>query len=148
MKSRASLWRFWSRETPGGGQDGQSGPEALGRRIHRAALFLIGGGFLFCLVVGGWRWALGYGIGGGVAVANLELLRQAVTRSLVPEAGKTLSRLVSGSLLRLLGIGIVFFLVIKFLPVRVIGLALGLLVGPVAVLVAGYAGTNDVEREA
>ena len=148
MKSRASLPRFWSREAPNGGTGGQGHPEALGQRIRRTALILIGGGFLFCLFAGGWGWALGYGIGGGIAVTNLELLRQAVSRVLTSETRKPLPRLVSGSLLRLLGIGIALFLVIKFLPVQVIGLALGLLVGPVAVVTAGFPGQDDVDPAA
>jgi hypothetical protein len=95
--------------------------------------------------VGGWSWALGYGIGGGVAVANLELLRQAVTRVFSSETRKALPHLVGGSLLRLLGIGIVLFLVLTFLSVHVIGLALGLLVGPVAIVVAGFPRQDDVD---
>jgi hypothetical protein len=145
MSGRASLSRFWSREAPSGGTSGQGHPEALGQRIRRTALILIGGGFLFCLFVGGWSWALGYGIGGGVAVANLELLRQAVTQVFSSETRKALPRLVGGSLLRLLGIGIVLFLVLTFLSVHVIGLALGLLVGPVAIVVAGFPRQDDVD---
>ena len=76
-------------------------------------------------------------------MANLELVRQAATRILASEARKVFPRLVSGSLLRFLGIGIVLFLVLKFLPVQVIGLALGLLVGPAALLVAGVPGGDD-----
>lgn len=145
MKRRARLWRFSSKEAPSGGTGGQTGPEALGRKILRAALILIGGGFVFCLFVGGWRWALGYGIGGGVAVTNLELLRQMVTRVLASDSGKRLPHLVTGSLLRLVGIGVILFLVIKFLPVQLIALALGLLVGPAAIMAAGYPGKHDVE---
>lgn len=148
MKGRASVWRLWSKKAPSGGTGGQGDPEALGRRLHRTALILIGGGFLFCLVVGGWPWALGYGIGGGIALANLELLRQGVARVLTSESTKVLPRLVSGSLLRLLGIGIVLFLVLKFLPIQVIGLAIGLLVGPAAILAAGYRGSDDGEQGA
>lgn len=148
MSGRVSLRRFWSREAPSGGTGEQGHPEALGQRIRRTALILIGGGFLFCLFAGGWSWALGYGVGGGIAVTNLELLRQAVARILTSETRKPLPRLVSGSLLRLLGIGIAFFLVIKFLPVQVIGLALGLLVGPVAIVIAGFPGQHDVGPEA
>ena len=98
-------------------------------------------------MVGGWSWALGYGIGGGIAVTNLELLRQGVGRVLASETQKVLPRLVAGSLLRLIGIGIALFLVLRFLPVQVVGLAVGLLVGPVAILAAGYPGSNDVDRE-
>ncbi|MEE9181069.1 MAG: ATP synthase subunit I [candidate division NC10 bacterium] len=147
MRGRASLWRFWSRGAPSRGTGGQGDPEALGRRVHRTALILIGGGSLFCLMVGGWSWALGYGIGGGIAVTNLELLRQGVGRVFASETQKVLPRLVAGSLLRLIGIGIALFLVLRFLPVQVVGLAVGLLVGPVAILAAGYRGLNDVDRE-
>jgi len=147
MKGRASLWRLWARGAPEG-TGGQGDPEALGRRMHRTALILIGGGFLFSLVLGGWPWALGYAIGGGIAVANLELLRQAVTRTLTSETTRVLPRLVSGALLRFLGIGIVLFLVLKFLPVQVFGLALGLLVGPVALLAAGSSGDDDTGESA
>src|SRR3989337_1339096 len=127
MKGRASLWRLWARGAPEG-TGGQGDPEALGRRMHRTALILIGGGFLFSLVLGGWPWALGYAIGGGIAVANLELLRQAVTRTLTSETTRVLPRLVSGALLRFLGIGI--------------------LVGPVALLAAGSAGDDDTGESA
>ncbi len=148
MSGCASLWRFLSGKAPSGGTGGQGDPEALGRKIHRTALLLIGGGFLFCLFVGGWSWALGFGIGGGIAVTNLELLRQTVTRVLASETQKVLPHVVGSSLLRLLGIGVVLFLVLKFLPVQVIGLALGLSVGPVAMLAAGYPGADDiVEKE-
>jgi hypothetical protein len=116
--------------------------------MHRTALILIGGGFLFSLVLGGWPWALGYAIGGGIAVANLELLRQAVTRTITSETTRVLPRLVSGSLLRFLGIGIVLLLVLKFLPVQVFALAIGLLVGPVALLAAGSAGDDDTGESA
>jgi hypothetical protein len=98
--------------------------------------------------VGGWGWALGYGIGGGIAVANLELLRQTVGRVFASETRKALPRLVGGSVLRLLGVGVALFLVLKFLPVQVIGLALGLLVGPVAIVAAGLPGRDDVGDEA
>lgn len=98
-----------------------------------------------CVFVGGWSWALGYGIGGGIAVTHLELLRQTVARVLASEPRKVLLRLVGSSLLRLLGIGIVLFLVLKFLPVSVIALALGLLVGPAAMVVAGYPSRDELE---
>ncbi|MGH7479836.1 MAG: ATP synthase subunit I [Candidatus Methylomirabilales bacterium] len=147
MKGRASLWRLWARGAPEG-TGGQGDPKALGRRMHRTALILIGGGFLFSLVLGGWPWALGYAIGGGIAVANLELLRQAVTRTITSETTRVLPRLVSGSLLRFLGIGIVLFLVLKFLPVQVFALAIGLLVGPVALLAAGSSGDDDTGESA
>lgn len=147
MNKRVSLSRFWSRESSSGGTGGQGHPEALGQRIRRTALILIGGGFLFCLFVGGWSWALGYAIGGGIAVANLELLRQGVARGLSSEKRKALPRLVSGSLLRLLGIGIALFVVLKFVPVHVIGLVLGLLVGPIAIVAAGFPGRDDPEED-
>ncbi len=147
MKGRASLWRLWARGAPHG-TGGQGDPQTLGRRTHRTALILIGGGFLFCLVLGGWPWALGYVIGGGIAVANLELLRQAVARTLTSETKRVLPRLVSGSLLRFLGIGIVLFLVLKFLPIHVFGLALGLLVGPASLLSAGFSGDDDTGESA
>ncbi len=66
----------------------------------------------------GWSWALGDGLGGGIAVTNLEFLRQTVAQVLGSETQKVLPRLVTGSLLRL--IGIVLYLVLKFLPVYVI----------------------------
>ena len=47
----------------------------------------------------------------------------------------------------MIGIGIALFLVLRFLPVQVVGLAVGLLVGPVAILAAGYRGSNDMDRE-
>jgi hypothetical protein len=122
-------------------------PEALGRRVRRTALILIGGGFLLCLLFGGWGWALGYAIGGGIAASHLEFLRQGVTGTLATEPKKALPRLVGGSLLRLLGIGILLFLVLKFLPVNLIALACGLLVGPVAILGGGYPTKDDLARE-
>ncbi|MFQ5801372.1 MAG: ATP synthase subunit I [Candidatus Methylomirabilales bacterium] len=145
MKRRAKLWRFWSGEALSGGTDAQGDPEALACRIRRIALILTGGGFLFCLLFGGWSWALGYGIGGGIGMTNLELLRQTVSRAFASETGKALPRLVRGSILRLLGIGIVLFLVLKFLPVQVLALALGLLVVQVAIVVAGYPRSEDLQ---
>jgi hypothetical protein len=142
MKSRARVWRLWARKAPSGGTGEQGDPEILGRKIHRTALILIGGGFLFCLLLGGWAWALGYAIGGALSVTNLELLRRAVARGFAAETGKTLARLVSGSLLRLLGIGIMLFVVLKWLPVQIIGLALGLMVGPVVSATAGMLGRD------
>ncbi len=144
MRRRASLCRFWSREAPKG-TGGEGDPDVLGRRVRRIALILIGGGFLFCLFIGGWSWALGYGIGGGIGVAHLELVRHAVSRVLPPQPKKTLWRLVSSSLLRLLGVAIVLFLVVKFLPVSVISLALGLLVGPAAIVGSAYPSRDDLE---
>ncbi|MFQ5802503.1 MAG: ATP synthase subunit I [Candidatus Methylomirabilales bacterium] len=115
----------------------------LGHRVRRIALILIGGGFLFCLVLGGWSWALGYAIGGGIGASHLELLRQGVTGTLASDRRKALPRLVAASLLRLLGIGILLYLVLKFLHVQVIALAIGLLVGPVAILGGGYPRRDD-----
>jgi hypothetical protein len=136
MKKHASLWRFWSGEALSGGT-GEEDPEALGRRVLHLSLILIGGGFLLCLLLGRWRWALGYGIGGGIGLANLELLRLGVTRALSSGSTRLPSTLLKGSLLRLLGVGIVLFVVLKFLPVHVIALALGLLVVQVAMVMAG-----------
>lgn len=147
MSGRARLWRFFSGKAPSGGTGGRGDPDVLGRKIHRTALILIGGGFLFCLIAGGWSWALGFGIGGGIAATNLELLRQTVGRALASETNKVLPHLVGSSLLRLFGIGIVLFLVLKFLPVQVIGLALGLSVGPVAMVAVGYRGTDDLVQK-
>jgi hypothetical protein len=123
--------------------DGESHPETFGRRVRRTALILIGGGFLFCLLLGGWSWALGYAIGGGIASSHLEFLRQGVTGTLGSDTRKVLPRMVAGSLFRLLGIGILLFLVLKFLPVKVIALAIGLLVGPVAILGGGFPRKDD-----
>ncbi len=142
MRRRASLCRFWSREAPNE-IGGEGHPETLGRRVRRTALILIGGGFLFCLLLGGWSWALGYAIGGGIASSHLEFLRQGVTGTLGSDTRKVLPRMVAGSLLRLLGIGILLFLVLKFLPVKVIALAIGLLVGPVAILGGGFPRKDD-----
>ncbi|MFQ5657516.1 MAG: hypothetical protein ACE5G5_08255, partial [Candidatus Methylomirabilales bacterium] len=61
---------------------------------------------------------------------------------------KVVPRLVGTSLLRLLGVGIVLFLVIKFLPVSVISLALGLLVGPAAIVGSWHSSTDELEEEA
>lgn len=99
------------------------------------------------LLLGGWGWALGYAIGGGIAASHLEFLRQGVTGTLATDTKKALPRLVGGSLLRLLGIGILLFLVLKFLPVKVIALACGLLVGPVAILGGGYPRKDDLAQE-
>lgn len=148
MSGRASLWRFWAREAPSGGTGGQDDPHALGRRIQRTALILTGGGFLLCLFFGGWSWALGFAIGAGVAVIHLEHLRQTVGRVLSTESRKVVPRLVGTSLLRLLGIGILLFLVLKFLPVSVISLALGLLMGPVAIVGSWHSSTDDLEEQA
>src|SRR3989304_5735833 len=133
MKGRASLWRLWARGAPEG-TGGQGDPEALGRRMHRTALILIGGGFLFSLVLGGWPGALGYAIGGGIAVANLELLRQAVTRTLTSETTRVLPRLVSGALLRFLGIGVVLFSFLSFFLFRCLVRPPGSWWGPVRLL--------------
>jgi len=148
MKGRARVWRPWASQAPSGGTGGQSDPEALGQRLHGAALILIGGGFLFCLLLGGWRWALGYAVGGAISVTNLELMRRAVARGFAGETRKTPARLVGSSLLRLLGIGIVLFLVLTWLPVQVIAVALGLLVGPVAIAAVGAAGGDAGGGEA
>lgn len=139
MKKHASLWRFWSRGALDAGT-GEGDPEALGRRILRLSLTLVGAGLLFFLLLGRWSWALGYGIGGGIGLANLELLRLGVTRALRSETKNLPSTLLKGSLLRLLGIGIVLCVVLKFLPVHVVALALGLLVVQVAIVMAGWGG--------
>jgi len=123
-------------------------PEALGQRVRRTALILIGGGFLLFLLLGGWGWALGYVIGGGIAASHLEFLRQGITGALAADTKKALPRLIGGSLLRLLGIGVVLVLVLKFLPVKVVALACGLVVGPVAMLAGGYPRRDDLAQEA
>lgn len=144
MRRRDSLCRFWSREAPSGGTGGEGDPETLGRRARRTALILIGGGFVFCLLLGGWSWALGFTIGGGIGASHLELLRQGITGTLASDQRKALPRLITGSLLRLLGIGILLFLVLKYLHVQVIALACGLLVGPIAILAGGYPRSDDL----
>jgi len=65
-----------------------------------------------------------------------------VTLALSSESKSLPSTLLKGSLLRLLGIGIVLFFVLKFLPVQVIALALGLLVVQIAMVMAGSYGRS------
>ena len=104
-------------------------------RVGRGALWVVAGGGALLAAVGRWDWALGFAIGGGISLGNFSLIARTVAQGSRATALRPV-RVIRGALLRLGLTGLALFFVIVYLPVSLIGLALGLLAVPV-VVVAG-----------
>lgn len=76
-----------------------------------------------------WDWALGLAIGALVSLFSFRLIVQTVVRLTERQASRSRGKPYwwIRSLLRLLGVAIIVLLVIVYLPVNLIGMALGLL---------------------
>ncbi len=77
---------------------------------------------------GMWDWALGFASGALVSLASFQLIVASVARFTerpVPK-GHGKAKWWAWSLLRLLGAAVALFLVVSYLPVNLIGVALGL----------------------
>lgn len=104
-------------------------------RVARGALGLLAGGGVLLSAFGRWDWALGFAVGGGISLGNFSLIARTVAQGSRATALRPV-RVIRGALLRLGLTGLALFFVIVYLPVSLIGLALGLLAVPV-VVVAG-----------
>jgi hypothetical protein len=101
-----------------------------------------------------WGWALGLAAGALVSVVSFQLIVGTVGRLTAPRAsGRRGTRWLISSLGRLLGVGALLFVAIRYLPVNLLGLALGLLTVQVGMaghlLVAGLplADVEQIEME-
>lgn len=76
-----------------------------------------------------WDWALGFAAGALVSLVNFRLITASVARIMGQPVSRARARgsWWATSLIRLLGAVVLLFLVIRYLPVNLIGLALGLL---------------------
>ena len=85
-----------------------------------------------------WEWALGFAAGALVSFGSFRLIVATVARFTEQPSSQARGRRNwwVGSLLRLLGAAVLLFLVVRYLPVNLIGLALGLLA--VQIGVGGY----------
>ena len=74
-----------------------------------------------------WEWALGFACGALVSLISFRLIVDSVVRFTERPAARGRRGWWAVSLLRLLGAAAVLFLVVFYLPVSLIGVALGLL---------------------
>ncbi len=76
-----------------------------------------------------WDWALGFAVGAVVSLISFQLIVASVVRFMEPAAsGRTARRRWwVWSLVRLLGAAALLLLAVRYLPINLIGLALGLL---------------------
>lgn len=93
------------------------------------ALGLVAVGFIGFGLFAMWDWALGLAAGAVVSLFSFRLIVQAVIRLTEHPAPRLRGKPYwwIRSLLRLLGVAIIVLLVIVYLPVNLIGMALGLL---------------------
>ena len=101
-----------------------------------------------------WDWALGFAAGALVSLASLRLIVASVVRHLErPGLGAdNRRRWWVWSLLRLLGVATLLLLVVRYLPVHLIGLAVGLLavqlgMGSYLIVRSLLPGRNTVSQE-
>ncbi|MBZ0169275.1 MAG: ATP synthase subunit I [Kofleriaceae bacterium] len=93
------------------------------------ALGLVGAGLVCFGLFGKWDWALGLATGALVSLFSFRLIVQTVVRLTERPAPRSRGQGYwwVRSILRLLGVAIIVFFVIVYLPVNLIGMALGLL---------------------
>lgn len=93
------------------------------------ALGLVVAGLIGFGLFGMWDWALGLATGALVSLLSFRLIVLSVVRLTERPASRSRGQRYwwVRSLLRLLGIAIIVFLVIVYLPVNLVGVALGLL---------------------
>ncbi|PWB42916.1 MAG: hypothetical protein C3F12_13485 [Candidatus Methylomirabilota bacterium] len=104
--------------------------EQFVRGTQVGALGLIAAGLVGFGLFGKWDWALGLAVGALVSLFSFRLIVLTVVR--LTERSTPRSRGQRywwvRSILRLLGVALIVFLAIVYLPVNLIGMALGLLV--------------------
>ena len=93
------------------------------------------GGAGLLLLLGREGWALGFSLGALLGVGSFQLIAWAVVRAMEPERSKRPRHLWKGSLLRLLLVGLVFFLAFRYLRANPFALALGLLFAQLMILI-------------
>lgn len=93
------------------------------------ALGLVAAGLTGFGLFGKWDWALGLAAGALVSLLSFRLIVQSVVRLTERQASLSSGQRYwwARALLRLLGVAVVILLVIVYLPVNLIGVALGLL---------------------
>lgn len=102
-------------------------------RFVRATLLGTLGAIVAGLVAFGlfrmWDWALGFAAGALVSLVNFRLITASVARIMGQPVSQARVRRSwwATSLIRLLGAVVLLFLMIRYLPVNLIGVALGLL---------------------
>ena len=118
----------------GGGMDEQ---RAFVRGTVQGALAVAGSGLILFLLLKMWEWALGFAVGAALSLGNFHLIVRAVSRlGSPPLRGGGVSPW-RGALTRLLVVGSLLYVALRYLRVNVFGLALGLVavqVGMLAVL--------------
>jgi len=109
---------------------GMNEREQFVRGTQVGALGLIAAGLVGFGLFGKWDWALGLAVGALVSLFSFRLIVLTVVR--LTERSTPRSRGQRywwvRSILRLLGVALIVFLAIVYLPVNLIGMALGLLV--------------------
>ncbi|MBI5166893.1 MAG: ATP synthase subunit I [candidate division NC10 bacterium] len=102
------------------------------KRTYRLALILTGLGVGLSLVLGRGDWALGFGVGAGISLANFALIARATTRVFYSGRGGRIRYPWKGFLFRFLVVGILLFLAIFFLKINFFALVLGLLAAQIS----------------
>ncbi|MGH7427905.1 MAG: ATP synthase subunit I [Candidatus Methylomirabilaceae bacterium] len=76
-----------------------------------------------------WDWALGFAVGAVVSLVSFQLIVASVVRLMGPTPSRPTARRFwwVRSLLRLLGAAALLLLAVRYLPVNLIGMAVGLL---------------------
>lgn len=97
-----------------------------------------------------WDWALGFAVGALVSLVSFQLIVASVVRLMGPTPSRPSARRFwwVRSLLRLLGAALLMLLAVRYLPLHLIGMALGLLavqLGMGGYLIVRYA-SLDTER--
>ena len=131
------MWSLSFSELPGpvqgigqhffaGGMDDR---EQFVRGTLVGAFGLVAAGLIGFGLFGMWGWALGVAAGALVSLLSFRLIVLSVIRFTERPAPRSRGERIwwVRSLLRLLGVAIIVFLVITYLPVNLIGVALGLL---------------------
>lgn len=92
-------------------------------------------GLIFCLFLAPHGFTLGFAAGGSLVLANAWASARKIRRSEFLHRGRAIASVLGGFYLRLIGLAVCLFGVIKFLPVDPVGLVTGLSVVPAGLLV-------------
>ena len=106
--------------------------ERVVQRITRITLALIAGGSAVAFAWGGWKWAVGFALGGTVSWVSFRWLKQ-VVGSL--GADRPQPNLPQKAVLRYLLIGIAAYFLVKYTLVNLRAAVAGLLISSAAVLI-------------
>jgi hypothetical protein len=121
--------------------------EQLVRGTLTGASCIIGGALVAFGWFRMWDWALGVAVGAVVSLISFQLIVASVVRFMGPSVSARAARRHwwIWSLVRLLGAAMLLLLAVRFLPINLIGLALGLLavqLGMGGYLVMRYSGPD------